>query len=318
MKAAIYKEYGSPQVLQIADIPTPAQKDNEVLIRNYATAVNSGDWKLRKADPWAVRLAFGLFRPKQQILGSVFAGIVEQAGKNVSKFRIGDRVFGMTGMKMGAYATYLCVEENSPIDLIPDHISFEQAASVPFGGTAALHFLQKCNIQSGQRILIYGASGALGTAAVQIAKHYGAEVTAVSSGTNKQLLTSLGADLHIDYATEDFSKKGQLYDIIFETVNKISFTKSIECLQPNGTLILAAAGISEMSQAAFKNLAGKQKILYGLAVEKPEEITFLKNLLQDNHFTPVIDRIYPLEDIAAAHSYVEAGHKKGNVVIRIE
>lgn len=319
MKAALFKRYGPPEVLQIEKVNTPSPKENQILIRNSYTSVNSGDWRLRKPDPFAVRLIFGLFKPakSKQILGVVFSGIVEQTGSKVTGFKPGDRVFGMTGMSMGTYAEYVCVAENSPIGLIPPQITFSEAASIPFGATTSLYFLQKANIQKGQSILIYGASGAVGTAAIQLAKHFGAEVTAVCSASNKELVMGIGADHHIDYTLEDFTLKDKQYDIIFETVNKLSFADSIKCLKTKGVLILGAAGISEALQGILTNISGRYKVISGMATESPEQIMYIQNLLENGYLKPVIDKIYNLEEIADAHHYVEAGHKKGNVIVKI-
>lgn len=318
MKAAIYKKYGPPEVLEIAELPKPEPKDSQILIRNMSTAVNSADWRLRKPEPAAVRIAFGLTAPRKnrQILGAVFSGIVEKTGAKVSGFKSGDSVFGMTGMAMGAYANYLCVSDKVPIGLIPDNISFEEAASVPFGATSSLHFLNKVNLQKDQSILIYGASGALGTAAIQLAKMKGTHVTAVCSAENRDLVLGLGADVHIDYKTKDFTEDSTSYDVIFETVDKISFDKCIARLKSDGTLLLGSAGISKTLRGIWKHHTGKQKVISGLAMEKPEEIQYLHKVLADGTYKPVIDRVYPLEEIVEAHRYVEAGHKKGNVVIR--
>lgn len=319
MKAAVFKEYGPPEVLRIEKINTPEPSENQILIRNLYTAVNSGDWKLRKADPFVVRLLFGLFKPakSKQILGAVFAGTVEQTGSKVRDFKPGDRVFGMTGMAMGTYAEYVCVAENSPLGLIPTQITFSEAASIPFGATTSLHFLRKANIQKGQSILIYGASGAVGTAAIQLAKHFGAVVTAVCSAPNKELVMSIGADHHIDYKDKDFTLDNKHYDIVFETVNKLSFADCIQCLKMNGVLILGSAGISETFRGILTNARGRHKVIFGMAMESNEQIRYIQKLTEHGSLKPVIDKIYNLEEIAKAHHYVEAGHKKGNVVIKI-
>lgn len=319
MKAVIFQQYGPPEVLKIAERDVPVPQPHEILIKNYAAAVNSADWRLRKAVPAAVRLAFGLFKPKKekQVLGGVYAGVIERTGPGVTAFRAGDRVFGMTGMAMGAYAEYVCVREDGAISRIPDGVLFNDAAAVPFGGMTALHFLRKASVRTGQTVLIYGASGSVGTAAIQLARHFGAKVTAVCSSKNGPLVKSLGADVHIDYRTEDFTSRGELYDVVFETVNKLSFAKSIQCLKPGGHLILAAAGISEALMGIWTNLRGRKKVIFGLAPEQQEQIRYLRDLLASGIFKPVIDRVYPLEDIAEAHCYVEAGHKRGNVVIEI-
>ncbi len=320
MKAAVYLNYGPPEVLQNMEISTPAIKQNQVLIRNYATSVNSADWRLRKADPFAVRLVFGLFKPrkKRQVLGAVFSGIVEQVGSAVTRFKVGDRVFGMTGMEMGTYAEYVSVSEKSPIALLPSNLNFKEGASIPFGATTALHFLRKAKVKSGQSVLIYGASGAVGSAAIQLAKYFGAEVTAVCSTSNLDLVKSLGADFQIDYSAKDFTEDNKRYNVIYETVNKLPFSKSIKCLENDGVLILGASGIGQTIRGWINNLIGKQRVISGIAIENQEEINFIKNLIEEGSLKPVIDRTYDLSDIVKAHNYVESQHKKGNVVIEIE
>ncbi|HEX7458209.1 MAG TPA: NAD(P)-dependent alcohol dehydrogenase, partial [Ginsengibacter sp.] len=237
MKAIVYTAYGQPDVLQLKEVEKPVPKDNEILVRIFATAVNTGDLRLRKADPWAVRLFFGLTKPKKHILGGVLSGEVEALGKNVTKFKAGDQVFGSTGMSFGAYAAYICLSEDGILSIKPNNISHIEAGTIPFGGTTALYFIKKANIKEGQKVLIYGASGAVGTAAVQLAKYFRAEVTGVCSTSNVEMVRSLGADKVIDYTKEDFTMNGESYDVIFETVNKLSFSNSIRSLKKHGTLI---------------------------------------------------------------------------------
>lgn len=319
MKAAVFKNYGPPEVLHIEDRAKPIPSKNQVLIRNYATSVNSADWRIRKPNPSAVRLFFGLFRPmkSKQILGAVFAGVIEQTGEEVKKFKVGDRVFGMTGLVMGTYAEYVRIKEDGPIGIIPDKFSFNDAASIPFGASSSLHFLRKAAISKGQTILIYGASGALGTAAIQLAKHFGAEVTAVCSAANKDLVLSIGADHHLDYNSTEFTSLNKRYDIVYETVNKLPFRDCLNYLREKGTLIMASAGISETFKGLLSNISGKHRVITGTALEKPEEIIYLQNLMMNGGIKAVIDKIYNLKDIAEAHRYVESGHKKGSVVIEI-
>ena len=317
MKAAVYTRYGPPEVLHMAEVEKPVAKAGELLIRNRAASVNSADWKLRKPEPFAVRFFFGLSKPRKPILGGIFAGEVEAVGDRVQGFKPGDRVFGTTGMAMGTYAQYICVPETAPIGKIPDNIHFPEAASLLFGTTAAMHFLEKANLQLGQTVLIYGASGALGTAAVQLAKHSGAEVTAVCSASNAGLVKALGADHVIDYAGEDFTKHTGQYDVVFETVNKLPYRNSLRLLKKNGVLLLAAAGMSEMLSGVWTSLSSKQKVVSGLALEKPRQIEHIRTLVQNGELKPVIDRSYPLSELAEAHRYVETGHKKGNVVVLI-
>jgi len=315
MKAIIYKNYGPPDVLQLKEVQKPVIKDKEILIKIKATAVNSGDVRLRKADPFAVRFFFGLTAPRKNILGGVFSGEVENVGKDVKQFKAGDKVFGSTGLSFGAYAEYKCLPENGIFTIKPDNISHKEAAVIPFGGTTALHFIKKANIKKGQKVLIYGASGSVGTAAVQLAKYYGAEVTAVCSTANLELVKSLGADFAIDYTKENFTENGKVYDVIFETVNKVSFSRSLKSLAKNGTMILSAGGLSDMLNGAWTSITGSQKVLTGMINENVADIIFFKKLIEEGKFKPVIDNTYSLEQVAEAHAYVEKGHKKGNVSI---
>ncbi len=318
MKAIVYTHYGPPEVLQLKEVEKPLPKDNEILLKVKATAVNSGDWRLRKADPFAVRLFFGLMKPKINILGSVFSGEVERVGKDVKLFKIGDQVFGHTDMRFGAYAEYKCLPENGTLALKPDNLSHTGAAIIPFGGTAALYFIKKAAIKPGQKILIYGASGAVGSTAVQLAKYFGATVTGVCSTANIDLVKSLGADKVIDYTKEDFTQNDEMYDVIFDTVNKISFSRSLKSLNKNGLLILSAAGMSDMFQGFWTSMTSSKKVITGLISHNAEDIIFLKELIETYKLKPIIDKTYPLEQIAEAHAYVEKGHKKGNVAITLE
>ena len=244
MKAAVYIQYGPPEVLQVKQVEKPIPKKNELLLRIRATAVNSGDWRLRKADPFAVRFIYGLIRPKIKILGSVFSGEVESVGDDVKHFKVGDFVFGHTDMSFGAYAEYKCVPENSSIALKPTNITHNEAAVIPFGGVTALHFIKKAMIKPGQKVLVVGASGAVGSAAVQLAKSFGADVTGVSSTANIALVKSIGADKVIDYTKEDFTRNGETYDVIFDSVKTISVSRSLKSLNKNGIMILSAAGMA--------------------------------------------------------------------------
>jgi 2-desacetyl-2-hydroxyethyl bacteriochlorophyllide A dehydrogenase len=317
MKAAVYTQYGLPDVLQLKDVAKPAPKESEILIRIKATAVNSGDVRLRKADPLAVRLFFGLLKPKITILGSVFSGEVESVGKQVKRFKIGDQVFGHTDMRFGAYAEYICLPEDGSLALKPAGISHEEAAAIPFGGVTALHFIKKAMIQANQKVLIVGASGAVGSAAVQLAKSYGAMVTGVCSTANIDLVKSIGADKVIDYTKEDFTQQGQIYDLIFDAVNTISVSRSLTSLAKNGIMILSAAGMNEMVQGLWISMTSKKKVITGVVSHQAADIIFLKELIESGKFKPVIDRTYPLEQIAEAHAYVDKGHKKGNIIINI-
>ena len=265
MKAVVCKRYGSPEVLELSNVATPEPKSDELRIAIKATAVNSADWRLRKPDPWLVRLFFGLRKPKKSILGSSLAGIVDQVGANVSRFKKGDEVFGLSGADvLGAYAEYVCLKETAPIARKPSNISFTEAAVIPFGAHTAWYLLNKAGIAKGQKILIYGASGAVGTAAVQLAKYFGANVTAVCSTSNVDLLKTLGADQVIDYHREDVSSSMATYDLIFETVNKASVPMLLEHLDKDGKLILGAALLKEMLQGAFAHLTKRGHVVFGV------------------------------------------------------
>ncbi len=317
MKAAVYTQYGAPQVLQLNEVAKPTPKDNEILVRIKATAVNSGDVRLRKADPFAVRLFFGLMKPKVNTLGTVFSGEVESVGKQVKLFKAGDPVFGHTDMRFGAYAEYICIPEDGSLAIKPANISHGEAAVIPFGGVTALHFIKKAIIKPNQKVLVVGASGAVGSAAVQLAKSYGAIVTGVCSTTNIALVKSIGADQVIDYTKEDFTRNGEIYDLIFDAVNTISVSGTLKSLARNGKMILSAAGMSEMLHGSWVSITSKRKVFTGVIAHKAEDIIYLKGLIEALKFKPVIDRIYPLSQIAEAHAYVEKGHKKGNVAIAV-
>jgi len=320
MKAIVFTKYGSPDVLQLQEVVKPSQKENDVLIKIYATSVTSGDCRMRKADPFAIRFFNGLTRPKKTtVLGNEFSGEIEEVGKDVKLFRKGDHVFGQTGMSLGANAEYICLPEDATLAIKPANITHEEAATIPFGGNTALHFLRKANIRSGQKVLIYGASGSLGTAAIQLARYFGTEVTGVCSTENVELVKSLGADKVIDYTKEDFTKTNQTYDIIFDTTGKSPFSGCVKSLTQNGIYLRAVhMSLSSNFRGFWTSMTSSRKVIGGVATELKENLVFLRNLIEAGKLKPVIDRRYPFEQIAEAHRYVDKGHKKGNVAITIQ
>ena len=323
MKAIVFKKYGPPDVLQLKQVEKPVPRDNEVLVKVYAATATAGDCEIRRFDMpvlfWLpIRLYMGLIKPRIQILGQELAGVVESVGKDVKEFSKGDQVFAPTDARFGAYAEYKCVPSTSALALKPANMTYEEAAAVPVGGLNALHFLRKGNIQRGQKVLIYGSTGSIGTFAVQLARYFGAEVTAVCSTTNLDWVKSLGADKVIDYTKEDFSKNGETYDVIFETVGKSSFSRGIKSLKKNGFYLLANPGLSQTLRGLWTSITSSKKVVIALASYRTEDLIFLKELIEEGKIKSVIDRRYPLEQTVEAHRYVEKGHKKGNVVITLE
>ena len=318
MKAIEVTKYGAPEFLQMTEVEKPSPKENEVLIKIHASAVSSGDARMRRADPFIIRFIFGFKRPRKPVLGVVVAGEIEAIGKEVTNYKIGDQVFGSSGMKFGAHAEYVSVPEDAVLALKPVNMTFEEAASIPFGATASMHFLRIANIQPGQKVLIYGASGALGTMAVQLAKNYGAELTAVCSTANVELMKSLGADHVIDYTREDFTQNGEKYDVVFDTIGKVPLKQALNSLNEKGYLLLASAGIGTMIGGSVRSLFISKRIVSGVIKETVKDMNFFKQLIEKGSLKAVVDRVYPLEQIAEAHAYVDKGHKKGNVIIAID
>lgn len=321
MKAAVYHRYGAPEVLQVVELKQPVAKDNEVLIQIKASSVSAGDWHMRKADPFAVRLFNGLFKPRIKVLGSELAGVVVSTGKNVSRFHVGDAVFGATGLALGANAEYLCLSEDAPIAIKPTNLNFKEAAAIPFGAITAHYFLHNLGeIKRGQRVLIYGASGSVGLAAVQLAKHAGAIVTAVCSEKNHALVKKLGADETIDYKSRDYSQSDQRWHIIMDTVGKTDFSASRRVLTDEGLFLASAGGLKEawqvlLSTLRYKTGFSKQRIKMGIAIEQQKDIEHFSRLISAEHLQPVIDSEYLLEDICAAHHRAESGRKAGTLII---
>lgn len=320
MKAFTYKQYGNPEVLKMEDVAKPAPKDNEVLIRIYATTVTAGDWRARSLDMPAGfgligRLVFGIFGPRNPILGSELSGVVEAIGKDVTKFNVGDEIVAYS---MGTHAEFKTMAEDGAIVLKPANLSFEEAAAIPFGGTTALDFLKTMgNIQRGEKVLIVGASGATGSAAVQLARHFGAEVTGVCSTTNLELVKSLGADNVIDYTKEDFTNNGERYDIIVDTVGTAPWLVSKSSLTATGRLLLIAGSLKDMVQASFVSKKDGKKLVAGVSTGKTETLQFLIDLTAAGDFKPLIDRTYSFENMIDAHTYVDSGRKRGAVVVTL-
>ncbi len=322
MKAVICTKYGPPEVLKLKEVEKPVPKDNEVLIKVHATTVTSADIRIRgfrvPLSFWLpARIALGFRSPKINILGAELAGEIESVGKDVKQFKAGDQVFAYPGHHGGGYAEYMCMREDSAVAIKPENLTYDEAAAVPFGGNTALHFLKQANIKDKEKVLIYGASGSVGTYAVQLAKYFGAEVTGVCSSSNIELVKSIGADYVIDYTKEDFSKNGEIYDVIFDTVGKSSLSDCMESLQKEGVYLQAVATPTTSLRMYLTSISTSKKLIGGTAVPKAENLYFLKELVETGEIEPVVDRTYPIEQIVEAHRYVDKGHKKGNVVITV-
>jgi NADPH:quinone reductase-like Zn-dependent oxidoreductase len=330
MKAIVYTEFGSPDVLHLAEVAKPAPKDNEVLIKVQAAPVNYGDLLARNFNNLPVsefnmplplllpmRLYFGLRKPRVRILGNEFAGVVEAVGKDVTRFKPGDQVYGYRGQSMGTYAEYVCMPEAGSVACKPANMTSAEAATVPYGAIMATSLLRKANIQRGHKVLINGASGGIGSAAVQLAKYYGAEVTGVCGTPRLEFVKALGADKVIDYTTEDFTRNGETYDLIVDILGKSSFSQCKNSLNPHGIFLLASFKMKHLFQMVWTKFVGNKKVVCAMTSEKPADLTFVKELIEAGQYKVIIDKRYPLEQTAEAHRYVEAGQKAGSIVIAI-
>lgn len=328
MKAIVFTEYGPPNVLHLAEVEKPVPKDNEILVKVYARPVSYGDITARNFSSitprkfnmplllwFPTRLAFGLRKPRMNILGSEFAGEIEAVGQTVKRFKAGDQVYGYLGMNFGANAEYLCMPENGTVALKPANMIYEEAATVPYGAMMALNLLKKGAIQPGHKVLVNGASGGIGSYAVQFAKHYGAEVTGVCSTPRVDLVKSLGADHVIDYTQEDFTKNGQTYDLIFDILGKSSWSRCKNSLTKNGRYLLASFKMPHLFHMLRTSIASNKKVICTISGEGAEYLETIKEMVEAGEIKTVVDKCYPLEQAANAHQYVEAGHKKGHVVI---
>ncbi len=319
MKAIVYTQYGPPEVLQLKDVVKPTPKDNEVLVKIFATTVNRTDCGFRSPEYFIVRIISGLFKPKRQILGSEFAGEIETIGKAVQTFKAGDQVFGLSTYKFGTHAEYICIREEGSIAAKPSNMSYNEAAAVCDGLMLANNIIRKIDFKKSPKILINGATGSIGSAAVQLAKHCGASITAVCNTKSLELMKSLGADEVIDYTAQDFTQNGQLYDVVFDAVGKSSFFRCKKILKPRGVYFSTELGY--MSQniflALFTPVFSRKKVKFPIPTDSKKDIVLFKDLIEAGHYKAVIDRTYRLEDIVEATKYVETGEKTGNVVITV-
>jgi NADPH:quinone reductase-like Zn-dependent oxidoreductase len=322
MKAAVYESYGPPEVVRVVTVPKPAPGKRELLIRVHATTVSSADSRLRsftlpRGFGLIGRLMFGVRRPRHAVLGTEVAGVVEAVGSDVTGFRVGDAVFAATGTKLGGHAEYCCVPADGPVALKPANVDFERAAALCFGGMTALVFLRRGQVKAGERVLVNGASGAVGSAIVQLARHLGAEVTGVTSTHNVPLVKSLGASQVIDYTQQDFTKAGEHYDVVVDTVGTAPYRRSRHVLADGGRLLLVLGDLSDMLSAPWYTLTSRHKVIAGPIGESAEDVRELAELAGSGALEPLIDRRYSLADIVAAHRHVDTGRKRGNVVIRV-
>ncbi len=322
MKAIVRTKYGPPEVLHLAEVDKPVPKDDEIMIKVHAATVTLGDCELRIMKVpnliWLlVRIYMGIFRPRIKILGQELAGEIESIGKHVTQFRAGDKVFAGMDMKMGAYAEYRCLKESHPIAIKSSNLRYEEVATLPAGGINGLHFVRLAKVKKGEKLLINGAGGSIGTYALQIAKLEGAEVTCVDSAIKLEMLKDLGADHVIDYREEDFTRNGQSYDIIIDVVGNSSFSRCLRSLTKNGRYVLGNPNVTGMLRGALTSLMGTKKVLFNLADIRLEDLNHLAGLMERKEIKAVIDKRYELEEIQEAHRYVEAGHKKGNLVVAV-
>jgi NADPH:quinone reductase-like Zn-dependent oxidoreductase len=319
----VYDRYGPPEVVRLEEVEKPTPKDDEILVKIHATTVTSGDWRARSlAMPPGFgvmgRLFFGISKPRQPILGTELAGEVESVGKNVRRFEIGNQVFAFPGASMGCHAEYRRVREDGPVALKPSNLSYPEAASLSFGGVTALDFFRRGKLAKGEKVLVNGASGGVGTAAVQLAKHFGAEVTGVTSTNNLELVRSLGASHVVDYTKDDFTKNGETYDIIVDTVGTAPFARSKGSLKDGGRLLVVLGGFGDLLRAPWASLTSNKKVVAGPAAERVEDLRVLAELAESGELKPVIDRSYPLEQIVEAHRHVDSGRKRGSVVVTVQ
>lgn len=322
MKAAVYENYGPPEVLKIVDVLKPIPKPNELLIRVHFCSVTSADCRIRSLTvPYGFgllsRIVFGIFKPRQPILGTEFSGVIEQIGNDVKNFKIGDAVFGISDVAMRSYAEFKCVAEDSALALKPSSLTFEQAAALPFAGTTAFEFLRRANLKSGDEILVNGASGAVGIAVVQLAKHQAATVTAVCSAANTGLMKSMGADEVVDYTNEDFAKNGKSYDVIVDTVGTAPYSRSKFCLKAEGRLLLILADLPSMLMIPWVSLTSQHRVIVGPATARKSDLLTLAKLVETQKFKVHIDRCYKFFEIVDAHRYVDSGRKRGNVLLKL-
>lgn len=316
MRAVVHDRYGPPEVLRVDEVERPVPAEDEVLVKVHATTVNRTDCHRRAANPFLWRFMSGLLRPKRRILGGEVAGEVEAVGAAVSQFAVGDHVFGTSGPKLGGHAEYLCRRESGLIAHKPPGVTFEEAAAVPDGALSALSGLRKAKVGEGTKLLVYGASGSIGTACVQLARHFGAEITAVANTKNLELVRTLGADRVIDYTAEDFTRNGETYNVVFDAVGKLRFRRVKDSLKPGG-LFVATDGLWHFPLALWTSRVGDKRVLFALPDWTKEDVLFIKELLEAGRYRAVIDRRYPLEDVVEATRYVETGQKTGNVVLTV-